>query len=221
MVGKIRFNLKGQKIARLTVLERVPNDRFNRACWLCRCDCGRELVVATNALRTGNTRSCGCLMRDRAAQICTWRNTSHGESGSPEHVAWLAMKERVRNPNHRQFHNYGGRGIKVCDRWLNSYENFLADVGRKPTRKHTLDRIDVDGDYEPGNVRWATLAEQQSNKTTNVFVSAFGERLTVSQWARKTGVGRHNISNRLKAGWTPEQAVMTPAKYGQRIARSA
>jgi hypothetical protein len=218
MVGKIQYDLTGQKFARLTVTGRAPNNKFNQTAWFCVCDCGTRSVVNAHALRCGKTRSCGCLNREVVGAACKKRNTTHGESKSSEHIAWLAMKERTCNPNFLQYHNYGGRGIRVCERWLNSYENFLADVGRKPTPKHSLDRIDSNGNYEPGNVRWATRDEQANNRTSNRFVEAFGERLTIIQWARKTGVGRHNISNRLKAGWTPEQAVLTPAKYGQRIA---
>lgn len=218
MAGKLQHDLTGQKFSRLTVTGRAPNNRFNQTAWFCRCECGGQSVVNSHALRGGKTHSCGCLMRAAATITCRKRNTTHGESGSPEHIAWLAMKERTCNPNFQQYHNYGGRGIKVCERWANSYENFLADMGRKSSRKHSLDRIDPNGNYSPENCRWATVAEQANNRTNNRFVDAFGERLTIVQWSRKTGVGRHNISNRLKAGWTPEQAVSTPAKYGQRIA---
>jgi hypothetical protein len=210
--------LTGQKFARLTVTGRAPNNKFNQTAWFCVCDCGTRSVVNAHSLRGGKTRSCGCLNSEVVAAACRKRNTTHGESRSSENIAWLAMKERTCNPNFKQHHNYGGRGIRVCERWLNSFDNFLADMGRKPSPKHSLDRIDPNGNYSPENCRWATVAEQANNRTNNRFVEAFGERMTIIQWSRKTGVGRHNISNRLKAGWTPEQAVMTPAKHGQRIA---
>lgn len=160
------MNLLGQTFSRLRVVERAPK-RGNRIRWRCACECGGETITTTCALRSGKTKSCGCLVGEKAAA----RNRAsarHGESvksaPSPEYYSWTAMKSRCLNPNAAKFDIYGGRGISVCDRWANSFEAFLADMGRRPSPKHTLDRIDGDGNYEPGNCRWATPSEQNKNR---------------------------------------------------------
>ena len=150
----------GQRFGRLVALSPAAQDGRRRTMWHCACDCGGALRVRTDALTGGNTVSCGCGSRGRRR---------HGDSycggrrrPSPEYVSWRAMKNRMR-PTHDSFKYYGGRGIKVCERWLR-YENFLADMGRKPSPIHSIDRIDTDGHYEPGNCRWATPAEQTKNR---------------------------------------------------------
>jgi hypothetical protein len=121
------------------------------------------------------------------------------------------MRRRCYDPNRRQFGNYGGRGIKVCDQWRNSFETFLKDMGRKPSPKHSLDRIDPNGDYEPSNCKWATPHEQANNKTSNRWIDAFGKRMTLGQWSKETGVPDRTISIRIRhLGWAPERAVMEP-----------
>jgi hypothetical protein len=158
-------NLTGIRFGQL-IAERRNGQRNNHALWICKCDCGKEVVVSSSHLRNGMTRSCGCLRRDRAAKL----NLSHGEAAdlTTEYRAWGSMLSRCTNPSHRGFKNYGGRGIKVCRNWLESYAAFLADMGRRPTSKHSLDRINNDGDYEPGNCRWATAKEQQNNRRVSI-----------------------------------------------------
>lgn len=134
----------------------------------CTCDCGKAVEVLTFSLTSGRTQSCGCLQRERqsaTAKVVGLANKRHGESQkrTPEYSAWLSMHSRCGNPRHRAYANYGGRGIAVCERWA-AFENFLADMGRRPSEKHSLDREDNDRGYEPGNCRWATDSEQNSNR---------------------------------------------------------
>jgi len=137
----------------------------------------------------------------------------HGLSGTPEYYAWKDMKRRCFNPNHKRYSDYGGRGITVCDRWLN-LENFLADMGSRPTAKHSLDRINNNGDYSFENCRWATKAEQDNNRRNNKpLITIENETYTIVQWAEKMGFSRTVIYRRLERGWSEFDAVMTPLRY--------
>ncbi len=156
-------NLRGVRSGRLTII--VPSHRRGSnggLVWWCECDCG-EFCLVSSGLLFVNTNSCGCLQRDLVGS----RSLKHGHAkiASKEYKAWDSMKQRCYNPNSPKYYLYGGRGIKVCDRWLNSFENFLADVGLAPTSQHSIDRFpDNDGNYEPGNVRWGTDYEQRHNQ---------------------------------------------------------
>ena len=137
----------------------------------------------------------------------------HGMTKTPEYDAWKHMKDRCFNPNYQHYSHYGGRGIGVCDRWKNSFENFLADMGTKPSPKHSLDRIDNDGDYCPENCKWSTKKEQQNNQRNNKPLITIGSKTyTIAQWGIEMGYGKTVIYMRLKAGWSEYKAVMTPVK---------
>jgi hypothetical protein len=161
-----RTNPVGQIYGRLTVIAEADpvlrSDGSRDRCCICRCTCGTENIVRLAALRRGNTKSCGCFAKEQSSK----RNGRHRESHlTAEYTAWVSMKGRCENPNNKDWDHYGGRGIKVCARWRNSYETFLADMGRKPSTELSLDRHpDNDGDYEPDNCRWATWPQQQRNK---------------------------------------------------------
>lgn len=153
-------NLTGQRFGRWTV-KKKGEQKDNRTAWLCVCDCGNTNTIITRVLVKGQSKSCGCLQREIA--------TKHGHNtlkgSSTEYNSWHKMKQRCLNPNDKRYHDYGGRGIKICEHWMD-FDNFLEDMGKKPSPKHTIDRIDVNGDYEPSNCRWSDDFEQQANTRT-------------------------------------------------------
>lgn len=157
------MDLEGKKFGRLTVLK-FDSVRNTNSYFHCICECGNQIVVAGCSLKQGQTKSCGCLHKEKTSKA----NSKHGHtsnySRSPEYRSWRSMITRCEVPNLNCFENYGGRGIKVCDRWRHSFENFLEDMGKRPSLSYTLDRIDVNGNYEPSNCRWADNYQQAINK---------------------------------------------------------
>lgn len=153
--------------------------------WRCKCTCGKEKRVSGYTLRAGISKSCGCLR----TKLLIQRFTKHGygHRRTPEYNIWKTMRARCTNPNSVSWENYGGRGIGICDRW-SDFALFLEDMGERPSKNHSVDRINNSGNYEPGNCRWATQQEQCNNTRSNRFVTVNGERKTIAQWARKLGV---------------------------------
>ena len=196
----------GGKYGNMTVLnlveERSSNCSFQA---LCRCDCGIEKVAALNYLLSGATKSCGCLggIPNRKKQI------THGHWQKGAYNSWANAKRRCNNPKNPRYHQYGGRGIKVCSRW-DTFEQFLADMGERPTSKHSLDRINVDGDYSPENCRWATNVEQCNNTRRNVYLVLDGKRKTAADWSRSYGINYMAIAGRIKLGWTVRDTLTVP-----------
>jgi hypothetical protein len=195
----------GNQYGRLTVLCRGLDDTDYVKCWICMCDCGKVVVVRQLNLRNGHTRSCGCFHRERSKEGLF----GHGECKpeTREYRAWKAMKSRCYNQKHKYYANYGGRGITVCPQWLNSYPNFLADVGRAPSPAHTMGRKDNAGNYEPGNVEWETREEQNNNKRNNHLVTVGDKTRTVTEWALKYGIARSTFLRRLDRGMFPAEAI--------------
>lgn len=174
------INLINEKYGRLTVINEA--ERVNkRRMWLCLCNCGNIHIVSADGLKSGRTKSCGCYN----VEVAKLRRITHGLTESSEYVAWESMKTRCTNKKSEKYPDYGERGIKVCDRWLNSFENFYADMGKKPSTEHSLDRYpNVNGNYEPSNCRWATLIQQGRNKRNNIIIKFKGVEYPLSQWSK-------------------------------------
>lgn len=181
-----------------------PGPRF----WICKCSCGGSKTARADALRRGATKSCGCWEQ-------TWK-TVHGEckggAQTAEYKTYYSMLQRCYNPSHESYKHYGGRGVRVCKEWKESYNKFLAHIGRRPTKHHQIERNDNDGDYTPVNVRWATCAEQANNRRASRFICFEGLRLTISQWSRVVGINPQAISYRLSRGWSADRILTTPGK---------
>lgn len=172
----------------------------------CRCECGTDKLVNLYNLIAGKTTSCGCSI-DYGAGVKT-----HGLSKTPEYHIWKAMKARCYNQQHKNFPDYGGRGVKVCDRWLSSAANFVADMGVRPSPSHSIDRIDCNGMYEPSNCRWATQKEQTRNTRRSSLIEHGGRTMTVAEWADVLGVKESTLHHRLYAGWSEKKTIETPVR---------
>lgn len=210
------IDLAGQTFNRWTVLARTAG-QSKPTMYLCRCTCGTEKNVNAGSLRRGLSKSCGC-WRQEYGIIAGKSTATHGCTRSPTHNSWTAMRARCRGRNnkaHRDWVGYAARGIKVCDRWM-KFENFLADMGERPSNKHSIDRIDVDGNYEPGNCRWATSSQQRNNKRNSDWLTVGAETLTLAEWANKIGIGRSTLRKRVDMGWPPSRVVGAPVNTAKR-----
>jgi hypothetical protein len=205
-------DITGQRYGRLVAIEPV-DIRNGGYRWRFRCDCGSETVCAASSVKTGLTRSCGCLHRE-SAHINGKARKTHGQRYTPEYKIWGSLKTRCYNERSNTFQDYGAKGVTVCWRWMNSFENFLADMGRRPSPEHSIDRIDGTRGYEPGNCRWATDREQAQNRCTNRLITFRGETMPLIEWARRTGIRRDTIAYRLKRGWQVDRALTEPTSDG-------
>lgn len=199
-------DLTGRKFGMLTVSEWAGRDNRGTYLWRCNCECGNSSVVVVTSLKSGLTRSCGCLI----VVALRGRTVTHGMSSSAEYRAWSHMIGRCEEERSKDYPRYGGRGIKVCERWRNSFENFFADMGPRPSEEHSIDRIESDGNYEPSNCRWATKSQQALNKNTFRRIVHAGMSMTVSQWAKHTGISIATIKWRLKQGLSPDRVLALP-----------
>lgn len=213
-------DISGQRFGRLSVsrfMDTVPQRKGRAARWICRCDCGQETIAYGYLLRSGNTSSCGCLSRDTTAA----RNRRHGNAGrgrkSVEYTAWMNMKNRCYNPKNEKFAIYGGRGIRVCARWLNGedgktgFECFIADMERKPTPEMSLDRFpNGDGNYEPGNCRWATQTQQVRNSSQATLLEVDQRRVPMVEAAEMVSMPYGRLRSRKRYGWSDDDALTRP-----------
>ncbi len=203
-----RHELASQTFHELTVLASAgstPGDH-RRARWTCRCSCGTFVVVLGQNLTNGQTRSCGCLKRRVAAEL----SRTHGQSHLPEYRVWIGMIARCGNPKHAKFHHYGGKGIRIYPPWRESFPRFLADMGRRPSKVHMIERRDGTRDYTPDNCYWATRVQQNNNTTRNRMLTFRGETHTLADWARIMRLPRTVVTNRLYRHWTVERALTQP-----------
>lgn len=204
MMG-FRKDLTGRIFGDMTVL-RFSFSRKNSSYWECKCDCGVVKSVRGSHLTGGKTKTCGCYLKKGM-------NTKHKMCRTPEYKSWCKIKERCNNPKSKDYKNYGGRGIIICPEWNDSFQLFYDHVGRKPSSKHSIDRINNNGNYEPNNVRWSTRIEQNNNSRKNVFLEYNGDRKTIAQWARTIKIDPKTLRTRIKdLKWTTEKALTQPLR---------
>lgn len=189
----------GQKRGNWLVGQYLGQDNLNKDRWSCTCDCGATHPVSGAHLRGGKSTSCGCA-RGRPRHGHTVNRSS-----TPEYETWRGMKERCQNPKSTTYPSYGGNGISICDRWQ-SFENFYADMGKRPNG-HTLDRIDSAGNYEPSNCRWATVVQQNRNRSSNRYITANGKTMQLFEWAQELSVDPSTILSRIRRGYSEQEAV--------------
>ena len=202
------IDLSGQTFHYLTVLERAENNAQGKPQWLCQCICGKQVVVSTWDLldKKYPTKSCGCMRN----QLIGEAQKTHGMSYHPAFAVWHSMKQRCLDTNHHAYHNYGGRGITVCDRWLESFENFWNDMGASWQKGLELDRIDNNKGYSPENCRWGERKLNARNRRTNRTIDSPLGRMSVSELAERTGIGETTLLYRLDHDWPTESLCIKP-----------
>jgi len=183
------IKLNGLRFGKLTVIRR-SRKRGDCALWICLCDCGVKKVMKSSSLTHSRSRSCGCGMAS------TQFKPTHKLCHTPEYRSWCGMMKRCES-----YPTYISKGISVCDRWMHSFENFFADMGVRPSKDHSIDRIDNNGNYEPSNCRWATHKEQNRNYSRNRIITYMGKSMCVTEWAESFNMDRHRIYQRLNKGW--------------------
>jgi hypothetical protein len=199
----------GDVFGRLTVvcIDSLRQEKSRKKYFKCSCSCGNLASVRIDHLNAMKILSCGCWHDEAAVLINTKHGHKHRGNSTPEYTSWAGMLGRCNDKNLKCYKYYGGRGIKVCEKWSNDFIAFLKDVGPRPCAGMSIDRIDVNGDYEPKNVRWADAKTQARNVRNRKEISAFGERLTIAEWAERIGVDKRRIHWRIKRGWHPEKAI--------------
>lgn len=202
----VSIDLTGQRFGKLVAIN-IVGKRGTYIAWKCLCDCGNECIVTSSHLRSGHTKSCGCIVRE------------HGESGTRLHEIWHGLIQRCTNKNTVNYAYYGGRGIRICDEWRNSYLNFrnwALSIGYNDSL--TIDRINNDGDYSPDNCQWVDMKEQGANKRNNIYWTYNGQTKHLSEWARIVGISRMTLCQRVyRSNWSIEEALSIPTrKYKRR-----
>lgn len=212
-------DLRGQRFGRLVVVAFAEMATFpsgkRYAKWQCLCDCRNTTIVNQKSLIKRATRSCGCLLRETTSLT----KKTHGMSKSKLYRRWSSMITRCENKSVEKYKDYGNRGIKVCEQWRNSFEIFLRDVRMPPTPKHQIDRIDNNGDYEPGNVHWVTIEEQANNKRSTIMLTHDRQTLPLSTWSKLVNIKRKTLRARIKAGWPVYMVLTEPVINKKRFYR--
>ncbi len=200
-------NLVGDRFDRLVVISFARHTERHEVLWNCLCECGNTHQATTASLNRGNVRSCGCLIGDFNRS-----NSTHGRSKTPEYYAWRNIIARCCNRKDAAYHNYGARGITVCDAWLSSFEAFLADMGERPSARHSIERKDNEQGYSPENCEWTTRKKQCRNRRSNRLWTFDGITLCVSEWAERLGVQHAALMGRFHSGWSIEKILTTPVR---------
>lgn len=203
------IDLTGKRFHHLEILERDKTGTKNTrvVMWLCKCDCGKVVSVRSENIRSGHSKSCGCLKVKRGSET----NHIHGMSRTKIHGVWCRIISRCESSTDHAFQHYGGRGIKVCDSW-HDFRNFLNDMGHPPTPRHSIDRIDVNGNYEPQNCRWSTAKEQARNRRNNHLVTIGTKTMSVAEWAETNEMSGTALRSRIARGWDPVEAITKPVR---------
>lgn len=209
MPGSKPHDLTGLRFGRL-VAQSIVGRKNKKAAWECQCDCGRTHVVASDQLKSGKTVSCGCKKSDVFRHLNS-EQVTHGQSYTTEYKIWQGMHQRCGNPKSPGFRNYGGRGIAVCSGW-ESFDVFLRDMGPRPSRRYTLDRVDNNGPYCKVNCEWRTATQQQRNKRNTLLLTVDGITRPLSEWAEIVGIPHQTIRTRIRKGWSHRSAVMESNK---------
>lgn len=207
-----KLDLVGKRYGRLVVVKECGKRKRNTE-WLCQCDCGNLHKATTNMLNRGHVKSCGCL-HSEAAVANGKKAIKHGESHSSLYRVWGGMKTRCNNPKCDCYEDYGGRGISICKEWNDSFNEFRKwALSSGYEEGLSIDRVDVNGNYEPNNCRWATMIEQQNNRRSNQFLTMDGETHTIAEWARILGKNPNTVHKRISAyGYDPKMALLTPIR---------
>ncbi len=219
-------NLIGKKFGKLTVLfkvNRIGSTGLKKVYWYCKCDCGNYKTIYTNCLKFGGTQSCGCIHKsEKFREECSARSTRHGHAKdgkiSPTSKSWSEMKQRCLNINNKRYKDWGGRGIIVCKRWLESFENFLTDMGEKP-KGTSLDRINNNKGYYKENCRWATPKQQSNNTRRNNMLTYKGKTYSMSQWAIVLGMKQATLNYRFRKGYSSKKILCRGSfinQYGEK-----
>lgn len=208
-------DLTNKTFGKLTVLKFVGKNKWQNALWLCKCECGKTKILSNGELKRGVTKSCGC----SKGTLISKAKTNHGMTYTRFYKIWESMKRRCYSKSGISFKRYGARNIKVCDRWLkfenfynDMYEDYLEHVKEFGEKDTTIDRKNVDGNYEPSNCRWATYKEQNNNRSTNTIIVVNGESLTISQASKKFNIPDRTLSYRIRNGWSVDKAINQPVK---------
>ena len=220
--GKLHYykNLQGMKFGRLMPIKYLYTNARKKAVWLCKCDCGKKIEVESDRLATGNTKSCGCLHSDESkkrAKLMIEAKTKYRRIYEKElaHI-FHAMKSRCYNPECKAYKNYGGRGITIFQDWLDDFNNFYEwSIKNKYEKSLSIDRINVNGNYEPTNCRWVTNLQQQNNRRNNHFITLNEQTHTCAEWSRITGIPAGTITDRIRRGWDAERILN--AKYKHKV----
>lgn len=206
------LELQNKKYGRLNPLN-YEYSKHKKRYWKCKCDCGNYVIVCASQLISGKTKSCGCLRKEKSKQNTIKMHTTHGFTKTKLYNVWRGMKKRCYLKSHVYYKNYGGRGIKVCEEWLNDFINFYNWAMSNGYRDDlTLDRINPDGNYEPSNCRWATYKEQNNNKRNNIFLTFNGTTKSIYEWSKITGIKYSTIWWRYKNNWNIDKILERKGK---------